>query len=170
MKVITLIGGPCLGKSVLAADIFSELKKINANAEYVPEYAKSLVWEDRQVALSNQLYIFAKQAHAQVRLLNKVDYAISDSPLILNLAYSQSMPKCYHELVVKTFSEFDNINLFLLREFEFQSEGRTQKNQSEAIEKDTEILTILNNNSIPYTFISPSKFNAKEFALTLTSQ
>ena len=49
---------------------------------------KFSTWEDRQVALSNQLYIFAKQSHAQVRLLNKVDYAISDSPLILNL-YSQ---------------------------------------------------------------------------------
>jgi len=167
MKVINLLGGPCLGKSVLAADIFSELKKANINAEYIPEYAKSLVWEERTIALANQIYVFAKQVHAQVRVNNKVDMAVTDSPLILNLAYSDHMPQCYKDLVLQTFNEFDNINLVLQREFEYQSEGRTQKDELEAIEKDNLVLDILNKNKIQYQVISPSTFNIKDFITSL---
>lgn len=167
MKVINLLGGPCLGKSVLAADIFSELKKANINAEYIPEYAKSLVWEERTVALANQIYVFAKQVHAQVRVNNKVDYAVTDSPLIINLAYAEHMPECYKELVLRTFNEFDNINLVLAREFKYQSEGRTQKDEAEAVEKDILILQILNQNKIPYIVINPSTFDVKQFVNNL---
>jgi hypothetical protein len=113
--------------------------------------------------LANQIYVFAKQVHAQVRVNNKVDYAVTDSPLIINLAYAEHMPECYKELVLRTYNEFDNINLVLAREFQYQPEGRTQKDVNEAVEKDILITNILDSHNIPYVRIFPSSFNVKQF-------
>ena len=45
--VINLFGGPGAGKSTCAMEICSELKKHGLSAEYVQEYAKELVYENR---------------------------------------------------------------------------------------------------------------------------
>ena len=44
--VINLAGAPGAGKSTLATEIFSKLKKLGYNCEYVDEYAKHVVYEE----------------------------------------------------------------------------------------------------------------------------
>ena len=38
--VINLIGGPCSGKSTIAAELFARLKKMGVHCELVSEYIK----------------------------------------------------------------------------------------------------------------------------------
>ena len=84
MKVINFFGGPCSGKSTAAAGLFYLMKKQKYNVELVTEFAKDLVYEDHTMALSEQNYVFANQEYRLARLEGKIDYAISDSPLILS--------------------------------------------------------------------------------------
>lgn len=84
MKVINLLSGPGAGKSTTAAGLFYQMKLKGINVELITEYAKDMTWEERYNTLSNQLYIFAKQYSRQLRVKNKVDYIVTDSPLLLS--------------------------------------------------------------------------------------
>ena len=46
--IVNLYGGPGSGKSTGAAYIFSMLKMVGVDAEYVTEFAKDKVWEGNQ--------------------------------------------------------------------------------------------------------------------------
>jgi len=65
--VCNLVGSPGSGKSTLAAFVFAKLKMIGVNCELVTEFAKDKVWEKNNEALSNQIYIFAKQYYRMSR-------------------------------------------------------------------------------------------------------
>src|SRR5574344_627446 len=88
--VINLFGGPCSGKSTLAASIFAEMKAQGKSVELAFEFAKDLVY-DKQIDLlqSKQCYVFAHQQLRIDRLINSgVDYIITDSPLLLSVIYN----------------------------------------------------------------------------------
>ena len=87
-----LIGVPGAGKSTTAAGLFFELKTRNIKCELVTEYAKDMTYEKRFNTLQDQLYILAKQNQRIKRLQGVVDYIVTDSPLIIGLAYT---PKDY---------------------------------------------------------------------------
>ena len=86
-KIINLYGGPGTGKSTHAAGLFYRMKQKSINCEYVQEYAKDKTWEDNAFTLKCQPYITAKQIFRQHRLLGKVDYIITDSPILNGLVY-----------------------------------------------------------------------------------
>ena len=65
--VCNLFGPPGAGKSTLAAYVFAKLKMMGVNCELVTEFAKDKVWEKNNEALSNQIYIFAKQYYRMSR-------------------------------------------------------------------------------------------------------
>jgi len=61
--VINLIGSPGVGKSTFASYLFFKLKNYGFNCELVSEFAKELVWEERNETFKDELYIFGKQQH-----------------------------------------------------------------------------------------------------------
>lgn len=129
MKVINLYGGPGSGKSTGAAYVFARLKMAGVNCELVNEFAKQLVWEDRQKAFTDQFYIFAKQHHRLHIINGEVDVAIVDSPLLLNILYGRvnnNCPECFYELVRHANSKFDNLNFFIDRVKSYNPVGRQQ--------------------------------------------
>jgi tRNA uridine 5-carbamoylmethylation protein Kti12 len=126
MKVINLFGQPSAGKSTTAAGLFFLLKRKNINCELVTEYAKRLVWAERQATFKDQLYLFAKQNHLLFNLIDKVEYAVTDCPIILNNAYSTHYSKTYRDLVAETFNSYDNINFFIKRVKPYNPAGRNQ--------------------------------------------
>ena len=117
---INLFGGPGSGKSTLAAGIFSEMKRQGKSVELVTEFAKDLVWENRQDTLAVQPYVSMKQFRNLFRLKGKVDYVVTDSPLLKDSVYAKrftpDLPAAYHELLGHLHSSLgDHVNIFLIR-------------------------------------------------------
>ena len=160
-KIINMFGGPGSGKSTLAAGVFYELKKNNVNCELVNEFAKDIVWDGTNALLENQLYIFAEQFRRQWRLINKVDYVITDSPLALSCVYhdylsvqnAKKNTKNYIEstrnFFMQSFLEFDNLNFVVRRKPLYNPIGRIQTEDA-AKRIDNDILKLLRNNSIQF--------------------
>lgn len=88
-KVISLIGGSGLGKSTTAAGLYYEMKLQGLHVELVREYVKQWAWEGKKVGPHDQVYLFGKQAHYESALYGKVDYVVTDSPLLLCVIYER---------------------------------------------------------------------------------
>lgn len=85
--VINLFAGPGGGKSTLAAALFAKMKENDINCEMVREYVKSWAWQEREIKTTDQLYVLAKQSQAESILYGKVDYVITDCPIMLPGVY-----------------------------------------------------------------------------------
>lgn len=129
---INFFGGPGVGKSTLAASLFVEMKRAGLSVELVTEVAKDFVWEERFETLKNQLYIVSKQYRNLLRVKGKVDYVLTDAPIIngciYNELYSCGMPESYNTLIQDLHNQTlsPSINICLGREFEYDSAGRYQ--------------------------------------------
>jgi len=87
--VINLFGAPCSGKSTAAAGIFYELKKNHVHCEMVREYIKSWAWEGRKPNAYDQMFLLGKQSKYESMLYGKVDFIVTDSPILLSGFYDQ---------------------------------------------------------------------------------
>ena len=126
--IISMFGAPGAGKSTLASYCFAKLKMMGINCELVTEFAKDKVWEKNNEALSNQIYIFAKQYYRITRCVGKVDVIITDSPLFLSPFYNKDpdIDEPLKELVAKIVAKYDNLNYFLRRVKKYNPIGRLQ--------------------------------------------
>ena len=144
-KVINFISGAGVGKSLMSALTFAELKMQHLKAEYVQEYAKTLVWQKRFDELDNQYQVSMEQYKMIKAVDGAVDYIVCDSGLLIGLFYNR-----YHktnvcnvqkteEMLLRKMSEFENIYIFLERnpEFPFEIEGRMQ-DEDESKKIDTQ--------------------------------
>ena len=126
--VVSLYGGPGAGKSTLAAYVFAKLKMLGVNCELVTEFAKDKVWEKNNEALSNQIYIFAKQYYRISRCAGKVDVIVTDSPLFLSPFYNRDpdIDEPLKRLVYAISSKYRNLNYFVRRVKKYNPVGRLQ--------------------------------------------
>lgn len=125
-KIINLYGAPGSGKSTIASGLFFHMKMAGLNVELASEYIKSKVFEENPYPFQDQLYCFAKQ-HKKIKELNgKVDYVITDSPLLMSLVYNSTEPELFNDLVLQYFNQYDNINFLLKRQHAYHTEGRIQ--------------------------------------------
>lgn len=147
--VINLFGGPGCGKSTIAAELFAILKKQGYEVELVTEYAKDKVWEESYKTLENQIYVFSKQLHRMWRLKDKVQFIITDSPLLLSIIYDKDKNKDLKNLIITKFNSFDNINVVINRSTVYNQNGRYQ-NEEQANEIDKEIKELLISRDIPF--------------------
>lgn len=154
-KVINLYGGPGTGKSTNAARLFAALKDEGREVELVTEYAKDLVWEERHKTFDDQVYIFAKQYHRIQRLIGKVEFIVTDSPILLSTIYDPDSSVNLCNLVLECYEKCDNVNYFLTRIKEYRENGRMQTFE-EAKEIDQRILNMLNDFDISYNVIEGS--------------
>lgn len=158
--IINLFGGPGIGKSTTALSVVGKMKKMRLNVEFVDEYAKQLTWEKRHNELTNQIYISAKQYKKINKLEGNVDWIVTDSPLIMGSVYTpDSYFKNYFPLLKEIWDHYNNINYFLIREFDYVSIGRNQTSK-ESEEIDLKILNLLKVNQISFKEVKSS--NADE--------
>lgn len=165
---INLFGGPGTGKSTTATGLFNRMKRKGYQAEYNPEFAKSLTYGKDFTRLKDQLLILATQHHPQWVMQGQVDYVIHDSPTVMGLTYLAKDPHLpeaeFKALSVAIFKTYDNINIFLRRNIEahpYQGYGRTQSLE-QAQNKDLEIRALLDDNQIPYYEIEVGNKTDKE--------
>jgi len=151
MKVINIFGGPGAGKSTTAAAVFVEMKKLGLNVELVAEFAKDIVWERHIDLFRDQLFITANQNRRLERLRGQVEYAVSDSPVLLGLLYEPKEYYSYYNLLVREiFESYNNVNFFIKRTKPYAGVGRLQT-KFEAEQLDVDLLKMLFDYKIPYT-------------------
>ena len=151
--VVNFFAGSGTGKSVMATDVFSRLKKLNIETELALEFAKELVWEEN-LSIKNQIFVFGNQLHRIQRLINKVDVIITDSPLLLSIIYKpEYLSQTFDKLVIEVFNSYNNLNYWIERSHEFNPNGRVEKTLEEATIKDNQIKQLLVNNNILYESI-----------------
>lgn len=160
-KIVNLYGGPSSGKSTAAAGIFNRMKVRGLNVELVMEAAKDHVWEGHDNILSDQLFLLSQQNRRLARLIGKVDWIITDSPLPLCCIYK---PKDYlstfDPLVMELYNTYNNINFFLKRTDSYQDEGRVH-DKKQAIQIDKRIKGVLDWFDTPYEIIQVETFSEK---------
>ncbi|MCY4645232.1 MAG: AAA family ATPase [Bacteriovoracales bacterium] len=166
MKIINIFSGPGIGKSTTASGLFYFMKKNNLNCEYVSEYAKDLVWEKRfDVLESDPVSVLSEQHRRVDRLKDKVEYVVTDSPILLAAIYANRYLAGknhlgenglfhFNRLVHELFNKFDNYNYFLMhgKKINYREEGRLQKEQ-ESLEIDEIIFNYLVENEIQFNIL-----------------
>lgn len=129
IRRINFYGGPGCSKSTLATGIFSELKKEGLDIEYVSEYIKTWAHQKRVPKDFDQLYVFGKQINYEARLMPHLDYIITDSPILLNIAYAKKYNCSYADQCLEIGLQFEEkypgLHIFLDRTgLPYQTEGR----------------------------------------------
>lgn len=158
MIVVNFYGGPGVGKSTIAADVFVRLKRDNVKCELITEYAKDLVWEESYKTLQNQVYIFANQLHKLWRLKDQVDVAIMDSPLLLTIPYDSSKSENFSRLVYEKYCEYNNLDYMVKRTLPYDITGR-KESECEAEHIDDQIETLLESFGVLYSTVVPDNYN-----------
>jgi nicotinamide riboside kinase len=126
-KVINLFGAPGSGKSTTAAGLFHLMKLAGYSVELVAEYAKQMVWDERKNIFHDQLYITAKQNRCLERLRGKVEWVITDSPLLLAAVYeNKGYYPSFKPLLTELWNSYNNVNFLLQRAKPYVATGRNQ--------------------------------------------
>ena len=142
---VNLAAQPGAGKSTTAAYVFADLKNRGCNVELITEYCKQLVYSARQSEMCNQIYLFAKQLKKMddIARYGKVPLIITDSPLLLGLAYSVQLPYFFEldALVRKIHDGFRNFNVLIKRTKPYNPSGRNQtQDESDALANTIEAI------------------------------
>lgn len=169
--IINLYGGPGAGKSTSAAYYYYVLKTQGVNVELVREYVKDWAWEKRNITTYDQIYFLGKQVRRESMLYGKVDYVVTDSPVMMNLYYAQRY--CSSALAegvrAATLSFYrqaaedghKHVHVFLDRNKPYASEGRYQT-EAEAKEIDGGVKRLLDDLRVSYLVSNPDEADLKK--------
>lgn len=157
--VINAFAGPGAGKTTSCLEIAEKLKKQGFVTEYVQEYAKDLVYDNNLTMLDghyeHQFAILNEQMKRINRLYGKVDFIVTDSPILLNNTYlnedkNTEVYSSYSDSVNKLYGLYNNFNYFVERDTSaFEKEGRIH-NLEQSIAIDNELKNMLHNNQIDF--------------------
>lgn len=156
---INFFGGSGSGKSTLNAWLFSELKSHNMQVEHVSEWIKIWAYEGKRKKSFDEVYVFAKQLRREdVLFQNGVEHIVTDSPIFLQIFYSDLVGHCTVPAQLQMAWEFEkkfpSCNILLSREgVPFRSEGRYEKSVDEATLLDVKLEAFLKRIGLPYTKI-----------------
>lgn len=91
-KLIMVIGPPASGKSTLASDVHTKLKKSGSNSIFISEVATDYIAE---YGIPNspidQMVIFYKQLNKETMFLDSKEFVVCDSSSILNYFYFRKL-------------------------------------------------------------------------------
>lgn len=149
--VVNLMGGPGCGKSTTAALLYARMKLLGMNVELVREYVKTWAWENRPISQWDQMYFLGKQSIYESKLYGKVDYIITDSPILLAGMYQEVQSEGKNTYTSQAAREFINHakeegvsyeNFFLKRIKPYDSRGRWGT-EEDAVNMDNFIFSYL---------------------------
>lgn len=157
--IVNAFAGPSAGKTTSAWEIAAELKKRGHIVEYVPEYAKELVWDGNLELLNgeikNEKLIYQEKKRRIDRLIGKVDFVITDSPTIQSVTFLDSTRNeildiaKFTEIALNEFSKYKNFNYFVERGDTYESVGRIHTLEQSLI-IDMKIKDFMKENKIKY--------------------
>lgn len=150
--MVNFYAGPSSGKTTAALELTAALKKAGYNVEYVAEYAKELVLENRTDELNDQKKVTDEQYRRFDRIRNSADVIVTDSPILLGLVYGDGkIDDDYAKQIRSYYDSFDNFNMLITRpkDATFQTEGRVH-DEKQSIELDGKIKSMLDTQGVFY--------------------
>ena len=173
-KLITIIGAPASGKSTLATDVHTELKKLQKNSIFISESATDFIAE---YGIPNtpidQITIFYKQSNRENMFIGSKDYIICDSSGILNYFYFRRLfqnPLTDKDIatinhlqkeILKSLSKWNLI--FYVPPFPTNPKDGVRYHDEDDIKKlDTWIKSYLEIENIPYIDLSKIDYNKRQ--------
>lgn len=82
-----LFGGPGIGKSTAAWTAAAWLKKRGASVELANEFVKRWAWQGREIKPVDEPVISGQQLAEEADLLGRVDFIVTEKPILLGLTY-----------------------------------------------------------------------------------
>jgi hypothetical protein len=137
--VINLFGGPGCGKSTTASSLFAHMKQLGLSVELVPEYCKQWAWGNRDRGQWDSLLFLGKQSSYESLLYGKVNFIITESPILLSGVYQSfysSGKRTYTQRAAEAFVDhaesegIKHMNFFLHRNVPYDPNGRWEDGET----------------------------------------
>lgn len=170
--VVGLVGGSGLGKSTTAAMVFGRLKQMGCSVELVREFVKEWAIVGKKVGPFGQSIIYGQQLERESMLYGRVDFIVTDSPLVLCPIYQQHYDghdsikhAVFNDLNTASKLGVFHQNFLLRRQKKFDPRGRYETEEvAKLIDRKVESFLIYNN--IPYEDVNVPQDSAVEFIVS----
>ena len=161
-KVINIIGGPGCDKSLFSSAIILRLNLRHKSVENIPDYAKSLVWQQDFEALKNQ-YLIAKRQFEMINLLDgQVQFLVTECSLPQVLYYNEHYEDNICDVaktrgpILAWANQPNNVNVMVDRgDKKFVHTGRFQ-DEVHARAIDRALRQSLTREGMPFTVLPPN--------------
>ncbi len=172
-KVINIIGGPGSNKSLFSSAIVLFLNMHQKSVETVPDYAKSLVWQQDFEALKNQ-YSIAQRQFEMINIIDgQVQFIVTECSLPQVLYYNEHYEDNICDVgktrsnILKWYRQHNNVNLMIVRgDRKYVHSGRFQ-DEDDARKIDHGLRATLVREGMKFTELSPDITSINAFAATL---
>jgi hypothetical protein len=172
-KVINIIGGPGSDKSLFSAAIILYLNLHHKTVETIPDYAKSLVWQQNFEVLKNQYFIAQRQFEMLNLLDGQVQFLITECSLPQVMYYNENYTENICDVaktraqILEWYKQHNNVNIFVERgDKKYVHTGRFQ-DEDQARVIDRGLRSILVREGLKYTALQPDLEAINTFAATL---
>lgn len=172
-QVINVIGGPGCDKSLITSAIILFLKLHNKTVEVIPDFAKSLVWQQNFEVLKNQYFIAQRQFEMLSLLDGQVQYLISECSLPQVMYYNENYLDNICDIgktraqILDWYGQFNNINILVERgDRNYVRTGRFQDEEG-ARQIDRGLREMLEREELSFTSLVAELEPANAFAATL---
>ena len=160
--VVNMLGGSGIGKSTTAAGLYYQMKLRHEQVELVREYVKILAWQGIKPGQYDQVNIFGEQCKLEHALYGKVDYIVTDSPIVLAPIYEvyyhgdSMMEEATIKFLKKSAAnDIKQLNIVLERAKDYDEKGRYQTLE-EAMVVDDMVKDFLTRYNMPYHVVGGS--------------
>jgi hypothetical protein len=172
-RVINVIGGPGCDKSLVTSAIVLFLKLHEKTIEVIPDFAKSLVWQQNFEVLKNQYFIAQRQYEMLSLLDGQIQYLVTECSLPQVLYYNENYLDNICDIgktrtqILDWYNQCNNINIVVERgERKYIRTGRFQdEDQARAVDRG--MLELLDREGLPYTSLPAAVDAVNTFAATL---
>jgi hypothetical protein len=172
-QVINIIGGPGCDKSLVTAAIIVYLKLREQTIEVIPDFAKSLVWQQNFEVLKNQYFIAQRQYEMLSLLDGQIKFLITECSLPQVLFYNENYLDNICDIaktrtqILQWYNQCNNVNIFVERgDRKYIRTGRFQdEEQARAIDRG--MLALLEREGLPYVLLPSEVMAVNAFAATL---
>ena len=172
-KVINIIGGPGCDKSLYSSAIVLYLNLHQKTVEVIPDFAKSLLWQQNFEVLKNQYFIAQRQFEMINLLDGQVQFLITECSLPQVLYYNEHYEDNICDIaktraqILEWYKQHNNVNILVERgDKRYIRSGRFQdEEQARAI--DHGIRGLLIREGMRYTKLAPEIEAINNFAASL---
>ncbi len=172
-KVINIIGGPGSNKSLFSSAIVLYLNMHQKSVETVPDYAKSLVWQQDFEALKNQ-YSIAQRQFEMINIIDgQVQFIVTECSLPQVLYYNEHYEDNICDVgktrsnILKWYRQHNNVNVMIVRgDRKYVHSGRFQ-DEDDARKIDHGLRATLVREGMKFTELAPDITSINAFAATL---